>query len=271
MNLRALIIGILLLAAPLVSAAIYIPDCDRALLSEIMDTQTRIKTADFTTDRGLQKYEESLGSVKLPKILSELKDLSYGSVWLDLGSGEAKAMRDFLRDHRNSNGLKLVAVSFAKPDGINFLDDLKKFRNALTYIESGLLEEALAQPNHPIHAYMGRVKFLTEVFGPTAYMHDISMAFNLVADLLSFDGEARIRFTHQTHFFRNGVHLRRSEIPEIIKAMTGGRLKVVKMAANGIDEIMVLRKATGIKGPSIQPKLIDFTDGGPPRRVYEIP
>jgi hypothetical protein len=247
--------------------------CELDLSAEVSGARKRVEENHFITDRKFADYEELLGSRALPSLGRTIDELPKGSVWLDLGAGQALAQRQFLYRHDGGNGLNLVAVSYDAPEDSALAADRADYASSFRFIESGFIEEAMANPAHPIQLMRGQVDFLTEVWGPTSYMRDINKGFEIVADLLKVGGRARILMGQQTRYFRDHQNLAQEEGAKEICFAGGQRLKLIAggQRYNKVQFVGVFEKVSEAKQPCYSFSLSHFVNDGPPIRYYSVP
>ncbi len=248
-------------------------ECENELNAQIAQTELRIGLNSFNDAREFEDYKRLLHAPGLPDMTAHIQNLPAGAVWLDLGAGKAYAQRNFLDGfYQTANAIRYVALSFAEPDDHHYAADLKKYAGQFRFIETGFLEEAMVNPSHPIAQLNDTVDFLTQVWGPDAYMRDVSQSFEFIANVLKLGGQARLLLGFQTTFYANGREMSLVEAAEALANTTGGRLRLVAAKRrSGAHSVAIFEKVHNrpVTAPT-QFKLTEFWDGGPPTRVFEL-
>jgi len=121
------------------------------------------------------------------KASESLKDivlnLPTGAVWVDMGAGEARALADGLHaNHQISEG---VAIAYNRPSNAFSGNDIsERFR----YLEGDFVENMAR--NGKLDNLIGKVSFLTDVYGPISYSENLPDVLQVYFDLLSLNGMA---------------------------------------------------------------------------------
>ncbi len=227
-----------------------------------------IQDAQFPQYRDLHQYELSFGS----GFISDLKMLGSNDMWLDAGSGDTVAMREFFvkQQLNNLNELpKGIAITYTKPQLIRkdqtVLDSLVE-QSKIKLITGKLFEDIevseLANP-----------KIITDAFGVLSYTHSFNLVLNRYLSLLTNDGSiyilTRIETTRFIH--PNGKSL---NVVEFLKNIPGLKVRIIHRFGKYIDEGMVAIQIEKKSSFSINVvpklKLNKFFEDTPPLRFYEI-
>jgi SAM-dependent methyltransferase len=195
----------------------------------------------FILNRSLTDYQDLLKLPRIPKLEQFIENVnSRAGIWLDIGAGFAFPMRDLL-DNNETINVKMIATTYKKlhPSfdvnedmydykAIRALDeDIVKYKDNFQYLETGFIEDSVMDSKSELYKLRGKVDFLTEVWGPINYTHDLQKILNVYADLLKVGGTALIHFDESRATILIGqkrVLLR--DLIQLFPILTGGRLMV---------------------------------------------
>jgi SAM-dependent methyltransferase len=147
----------------------------------------------FTIDRGLKEYEDYFG----PQFIRDLQKLKANDHWIDGGSGNAYAQKDFLgsRDgHKiRPNGPKLTAITLKYPE-----NQPKNLGHGQFIVLSGRYFEDI--PTSEIRS----ADLITDVVGILNYSDQLDVALTKYLDLLKPNGKIYVFIPNNITFIKRG-------------------------------------------------------------------
>ncbi len=154
---------------------------------EVDAAQARLIFNSFNTSRGLSHYVERLTPTG-SSFRNTLLDLPERSIWLDSGTGFARALIEGLKSFPNiSQG---IGISFQRPD--NFIHPTE-LGNRFSYLDGDIIEN-MAKSGRLNHL-MGKVNLITDLYGALSYTKEFAVVLQVLIDLLAKDGKI---FFHMT-------------------------------------------------------------------------
>ncbi len=154
---------------------------------EIDAATARLIMNSYNTSRGLSHYVERLTPTG-SSFRNTLLDLPKDSIWLDSGTGLARALIEGLKSFPNiSQG---IGISYQRPDNFIYPTELG---NRFSYLDGDLIENMAksGQLNH----LMGKVNLITDLYGALSYTKEFAEVLQVLVDLLAQDGKI---FFHMT-------------------------------------------------------------------------
>lgn len=261
-------------------AATFSRSCFYDLVKELNKSDKVVATNDFVTHRAYDLYQQILGTAQTPALAQILDELPQNAVIFDFGAGEAKFHRQLLRSEDFKGKFNFLVSSsfntqFEEEGAKEALEiDRAKFKDRFAFIETGDLEAALHNPNHPLHDWEGQVDFFSEVWGPTSYLDDLNIPFEWIARLLKVGRSGLINFPFDTKIFYNGARISIDELKLLLPALTKGRLSLVDHGMSSWKDSHVLwLKRIDVQIPEkdqLQFKRVKFISGTPPTREISI-
>lgn len=263
--------------------------CARTLEGELRAAQKRNELNKFTTIRQLEHYKAELDSLDVPTMKDIFASIPNGSLWLDWGSGLAYSQRGLLATGELKEKFsRLVAATyntnFHDDEGKRLDEEIAKLEqdrvthaDRFTLVETGDLEEALNDPNHPLHQYEGQVDFLSEVFGSTSYLgRNIGVSFAWIARLLKLGAPALINW-HEwgNQIYYDGRWITAKEFLDLLPRLTQGQLRVKASGKSQLRSTVHIALIERVqlrvkKRDELEMQLTFFRDNGPPERKYVI-
>ncbi len=165
---------------------------------------------NFVTYRFLSDYNQffETGNNQYA-FVDHLKSLPKGSLWMDMGAGNANALLDAaFRSDLNHIG-QLVAVSYAAPKDFKKDQAVERYKGRFQYLETGFIEQHLKSENQlsdTLAPYKNSAYLLTDVWGPLSYTHEVEKLFRVYFSLLKKQGKLMIVFS-QLKLFENNESL----------------------------------------------------------------
>jgi hypothetical protein len=233
--------------------------------------------------RNLRDYHLVLDARSL---VNEIAALPEGSVVMDIGPGEAIAMRELAKTFSH---LQFVVVDLVKPKSSELERDLKALPN-LSYIYDELFEKLVADRRSEIAKYKGHVAYLMDVMAMQSYGYDFSATTRAGLEMLKPDGIWRFNvaamnvgaWPRQFTSFRPGNMTKkkntRSEETLTKWLQQSKGFDLLSMSFAGFNDFSFAVALKRNSDPIELPPLILPTDPdefhhyhAPPRRVYVAP
>ena len=137
----------------------------------------------FNTDRTLDVYSDHFPFKTSESLKDIVLNLPTGTIWVDMGAGEARALADGL--HANPRIAEGVAIAYNRPSNAFSGNNIpERFR----YLEGDFVENMAR--NGKLDNLIGKVSFLTDVYGPISYSPNLPDVLQVYFDLLSLNGMA---------------------------------------------------------------------------------
>jgi len=253
--------------------------CEPRLADAWRATQGHIESGTFTQERDLAWYGRDFAGQGMPKLENLLKELRRNSVWMDLGAGRARALREALGQREFQHIARLVATSFDRFPDASLREDLHTHRGRFEHLVTGFLDQALADKEHGIHQWMNGVDFLTDDYGPSSYAFDMQEMFDFYSDVLKDRGRALVLFDGRTRVNRPGEESYGSSmcgVKEFVPAFSLGKLRVLSSGRNEQGHcVMLLERvprtsARAPEGEALKLEVKNFVAGRPPSREYRL-
>lgn len=162
-------------------------------VSEEARNKEKLLANHFNIGRRLLTYDFLLAAKnKAFSFAQTLKSLVFGAIWIDMGAGEARALKDAL--DKNSNFLG-IAVSFKKPESFSIGEEHK---GRLKYLDGDFVENMFFKGR--LRRYVGRAKIVSDIVGPLSYSKDIQTLFEIYFQLLEKQGHLYFSFVTEKNF-----------------------------------------------------------------------
>ena len=206
----------------------------------------------FVTGRGLWDYASSLHS----RWKSDVLSLGSDGHWLDLGSGKAIAMREFINKKVADNGGNmnsmphLTAIAYTKAHWF------------IRAVHSKLIQFIFGDFNSLSIDKIPQADVITDVYGVFSYSLDLHETLERVFKILKFGG----RLYLETEFYRTNILDPDSgELMGIKKFLKERIANIELLEQNG--RVLLIKKGE-VNVPRL--KLIHFYEDAPPSRSFEI-
>ena len=149
--------------------------------SEEFKNQENLRDNSFNISRRLLTYNILLAAKEKLRSFTEIvKSLSPGSIWADMGAGQAAALKDGLEINKNFLG---VAISYKKP---KLFQVEEKHRGRLKYLDGDFVENLYFRGK--LRRLINKVSLLSDIVGPLSYSKNIQMLFDIYFKILKKDG-----------------------------------------------------------------------------------
>ena len=265
--------------------------------AELAENEHRVKENIFYTNRGFSDYKRFLG----PSFISKLRSLKRDSHWIDLGAGNARAMREYFSSVWQglwAEKPKMTAVVVEKPLDLSRLE-LAAFLSRIETTGNGgrfkYMSGRFLGDYHPGEIEPADV--VTDVYGAISYSPDLSGSVEQAGGMLKPGGQlfTIIQTRLETIGSREGnvrnVIIRRPDGSEVdiadwLRQIQGLKLEVSKektrayktqfpgrppeaWAPTTIESVRTLvltRTSEPLRVPKL--RLVGITADSPPRRTY---
>lgn len=243
----------------------------------------RLAKNEFTVSRGLDNYNSHFPVTHTEGVRAAILGLERGSVWVDMGAGEGRALDDGLR---LNGGLEGVGIAYKKPERAHDGADLgSRYR----YLEGDFVENMARDGK--LEDLNQRVDLMTDVYGPLSYSEHLPELLQTYLDLLQPGGRLYATFMSERNYEphttapgetlfavnvvrRNGrivpdglVHWLRSipgiELLEVVDVKTNYSVKEHSRA-------FVLRKTHATVTVPRNLTTVFYRESSPPERHFEI-
>jgi SAM-dependent methyltransferase len=244
-----------------------------------------IKSNMFKVGRHLWTYDELLPFVRSKRLMSIMKDLPPGSVWVDMGAGAGQALWDGLTLNRNIRG---VGIAYKRPDypWVDLQDD--HLHGRVEYLEGDFVENM--DRGRKLDHLKGRIDLITDIYGPLSYSKDLPLLLQTNMNLLKKDGLLIFSVMTETGVTMlkdppepvslNAVFKNSQRLPEgllaWIRTIPGIELVETTPFHNNAGPayensvaIKIRKTQDDVRVPRTL-KTIDYQSGAPPSRVFEV-
>lgn len=201
---------ILLLCLPLPADANGNPGLCGHTYSQVESTQQRLEENRYNTARDMEEYDDHLTGNHPEMAISFrslVANLPEKSVWIDMGAGNASALKEGL--YANQNIRLGVGIAYRRPTHFDFPIELEK---RFQYLDGSYVEEMMAQGK--LNYLKGKANLISDLYGPFSYTHDIPRLMQTYFDLLKKDGTLVFNFHVSTADFRA------NPLPEMFNTVT---------------------------------------------------
>ncbi len=232
---------------------------------EVDAATARLVLNSFNTSRGLSHYVERFTPTG-SSFRNTLLDLPSGSIWLDSGTGQARALVEGLNSYPNIG--QGIGIGYQRPD--NFIHP-SELGNRFSYLDGELIEN-MAKSGRLNHL-MGKVNLITDLYGSLSYTKEFAEVLQVLVDLLAKDGKI---FFHLTRT-KNSViatHEAGSSLLRWLESIPGLEVTSLthpatsKFENRSSFETILIRKTTeDVKVPT-DLILKTYEDGTPPKRRH---
>ena len=232
----------------LVVSAIGAPaaeQCSDVLVDSWVITAT-VEKNKYVTGRGLYDYLDMLH----PDLKKRLPQLGPADVLMDLGTGKANALIEYLKSFAD---VSLAPHTIGIAYKLDRWFSPPKFNGKLQIIEG-------AFESHDVASWK-KVDVMLDVFGVVSYTHDMHGTLQRVFDLLKPGGEFYLHMTYYSlSIHRDG---KSQSLTDFLKSIDGLEVD----GTYGILKITKLKDVIEI--PKM--KLIRYSEEMPPFRAFQIP
>lgn len=233
--------------------------CTHFLIGDSVPKNLKLNT--FTTNRGLNDYADAFKDLK-----STLKKLNGNQHWIDLGSGDGKAIYDFyfsFEGRAKTTGVVLVEPEFS----------VRKHLPQQSYSHfSGRFFEDI-----PLEEFE-KADVITDYYGVLSYTKDFSGALAKILALLKPNGTLYI-FNGYNVGHHKLTQIRTSSglygIADFLKQVEGLKVSTfkepIKNSSWGLQfGIKIIRQKNYVEGNLPPLRLLKFEDSNPPVRIFGL-
>lgn len=203
----------------------------------------RVRAGNFEQGRTFSDYARWFGA----SLADALRALGKDGVWIDMGSGYGRAVRDALKEGRFEG--QAVTVTAGTLDGAT------REANALFGARLRSFEGKFLEDMPP--GMLPKAGLITDYYGPFSYAPDIGGIVRRYLELLPEGGEAMIL---SEGFALEGVN---GTFRAMLEWLGEGHGFSTRISG---DVLVLRREARPIQLPKLE--LVSIVDGAPPERLY---
>jgi hypothetical protein len=220
--------------------------CTKIFSEEVTPYITeRVAKNDFVTDRHLQDYARELH----PDFKNKIANLHADQHWVDLGAGKATAQIELIKSFSDKSQAPFVTAVAFKLDRWF----APRSYNGKLKVAEGAYE---AQPT----ATWKKADLVTDVYGVLSYTGELGIALQKTFDMMNVGAELYIlALPYGTQIQHGQAKL---SLTDFLKNVPGIKIE-------GDDkQIKIIKIEDKVSVPSL--RMVRYTDGGPPMRLFEI-
>lgn len=146
--------------------------------------KTVVLSNAFWVWRGLQTYEYGFGD----KFTTAINEFKSGDHWIDIGSGSAKALLEFLKQ-KNDPQIQTTAISVTKPASYFILKKLFSNKQPELLQKHRYLSGQTIEELNPKAVGLARADLITDMFGAFSYSPHIDQVLTKEISLLKIGGK----------------------------------------------------------------------------------
>jgi len=253
---------------------------DAAILAKRVELQDIIANNAFYHSRDLGEYRRIVGG----RFQERLGALRPDQHWIDMGAGDAVAIREYYKGLQGTKGARTTALAYSEP-----LDDTVEITTSAGRTVQGV--EPFRGPKYeafqqfasetpefrPMFGKMldeysldeiGKADLVTDVMGPLSYAERMDGVFAKYADITNVGGEIHTHIPHQT--FIVDAAGKQVPIAEFAREWIGQSrgLELVEVGDAGAEgtRIVVRKVGEDVRVPELTLKALGA--GKPPIREY---
>ena len=185
---------------------------------------TQLSANEFTVNRNLIHYEDTFSSKVLGLSFKQvLTSLPKKSTWIDMGTGKAYAILEGLYENPHIKG---VGIAYKKPNHRDFIKVIEGLvGQRFQYLEGEYVENMMSLGL--LDKWKGKVKLITDVYGPLSYADNVSRIMQIYLDLVSKNGQLFFHISeHKTTLVKSGS-VRTFTLIDWFKSIKGIEVKVL--------------------------------------------
>lgn len=147
---------------------------------EVVVSNQYIALNGFNTGRNIQEYWRNFTFSQAPSLKTITQNLQNGSIWIDMGAGNAIALQQGLLLNSNIQG---VAIGFAKPQGYS---EHPALTSRYSYLDGDFVENSYASGK--LNDLKNKTDLITDYYGPISYSENLPPLFQIYFNLLKQNG-----------------------------------------------------------------------------------
>jgi len=213
-----------------------------------------IEDASFVTRRGFGAYDGLLGG----DFTRSVRTLGPEDSWIDMGAGDARAMRDVFSKSLDRPPPRMSALGHAPPRDPSFAAFAETAGDRFTPLYGRMLED------YPI-AELGTHELVSDLYGPFSYAPHMDEVLETYGRIAKVDGDVYVlaswHFNRIVDDLGHGVSL-----DEWARSIEGLELVSREAHAGSVYALHFRRVAGEVHVPRLELRKLDW--GQPPDRLY---